>query len=66
MAMYINNLLCVACDKCVETCPSKAITEDDTFYSVNTTFCTECGQCKEVCNNGAIEASYTLGRTAVV
>jgi ferredoxin len=54
MAFYINNLLCNACDKCVEECPEKAITEDVTYYSIDSDLCTGCGTCKQICKNGAI------------
>lgn len=65
MALCINNLLCVACDKCVEECPVKAITEYDTFYSINADLCTGCGLCKQICVNSAIEGSYTASSTMV-
>jgi ferredoxin len=33
---------CIACDACVEACPSGAITCDDPIYIVTPALCTEC------------------------
>lgn len=65
MALYVNNLLCNACDKCVKSCPVKAITDYDTYYSIDANLCTGCGTCQQVCPNKAIEGSYTMCNSAV-
>jgi ferredoxin len=65
MALYLNNLLCNACDKCVEQCPGKAITEYDTYYSIDVNHCTGCGTCQQVCKNGAIEGSNTICNSVI-
>jgi ferredoxin len=65
MALYLNNLLCNACDKCVEKCPRKAITESDTYYKIDADHCRECGSCQQVCKNGAIERSYAFCHSTI-
>lgn len=44
---------CLACGTCLESCPSEAIIEGDT-YKINTDKCENCGTCIEACPTGAI------------
>lgn len=53
----MDPLLCIACWKCVETCPKKVIGKTDYFlhkYVVfkNADVCTGCGRCIKTCPNG--------------
>ena len=41
MALMINNE-CIACDACLDECPTQAIEEGDPIYFIDADRCTEC------------------------
>ncbi len=48
-------IVCTQCGKCAETCPEKAITQNDNgAYIVNKETCTNCAQCVEACPVGVV------------
>jgi heterodisulfide reductase subunit A len=56
----VNKDLCVGCSKCVDICPYKAITLDETEDVVNITDvkCKGCGSCAATCPVGAMELRH--------
>jgi len=46
---------CIACGKCVKTCPVGAIELKDNVAIIDYTKCTNCGQCVAACPTKAIE-----------
>ena len=44
---------CTTCGVCADSCPTSAIVEGDTKYSI-TDACTECLACIDTCPTGAI------------
>jgi ferredoxin len=50
-----NKSLCVRCEKCMYSCPSKAIFFKDSTRYVNYEKCEGCLRCVEACEHGAIE-----------
>jgi pyruvate formate lyase activating enzyme len=52
--LYRHNL-CVACGRCVETCPNGALLLTDSGVERDFSLCTGCGTCAEVCPSGAME-----------
>ncbi|MGE5395991.1 MAG: glycyl-radical enzyme activating protein [Chitinophagales bacterium] len=44
---------CIACDTCLETCPSEALSRDNPFY-VNRSKCNLCFDCADACPTGAL------------
>jgi len=44
---------CLACGTCMESCPSEAIIEGDT-YKIDPDKCENCGTCIDSCPTGAI------------
>ena len=58
----VNKKRCIACEMCVITCPSKAISIINNCASINYDLCTLCGKCISACPTGAIskkEAAQT-------
>jgi len=51
----IDPEICIRCNTCEETCPSRAITHDDRNYAVDVDKCTHCGECIQPCPTGAID-----------
>ena len=51
---YVINDDCVACGTCIGECPSGAISEGDTQYTIDPDVCVDCGTCADVCPSGAI------------
>jgi len=49
----IDNALCLACGKCVDSCPFNAILMTDRPI-IDTSICKGCGQCVAACPVGAI------------
>jgi len=41
MALYINDE-CIACDACIDECPTSAIEQGDPIYFIDPDSCTEC------------------------
>jgi ferredoxin len=48
----------VGCHRCLDLCPTSAITPDGDYVSIDEKICAGCGQCAAVCPTGA--ASYAL------
>ena len=48
----------VGCHRCLDLCPTSAITPDGDHVAINAEICAGCGQCAAACPTGA--ASYTL------
>ena len=54
-APIIKAYFCVNCGKCVEICPSGALTEDENkIVELNPDKCNGCGKCVEICPFDAI------------
>ncbi|MCK4687745.1 MAG: 4Fe-4S binding protein [Candidatus Lokiarchaeota archaeon] len=51
----INSNLCVRCERCMYSCPQKAIFFNDSMRYVNYDKCKGCLKCVNVCEHGAIE-----------
>ncbi|GAH76471.1 unnamed protein product, partial [marine sediment metagenome] len=49
----IDEETCIACEKCIERCPVKAITMEDVAI-VDRDLCLGCGLCASVCSENAI------------
>ena len=45
---------CTACGACMESCPSEAIKEGPTKYTIDPDLCIDCGACVDECPVGAI------------
>ena len=59
----INFTLCVRCERCIYSCPQKAIFFKDSMRFVDYDKCKECLKCVNVCEHGAIEViSIEQGR----
>ena len=52
--MKIDKERCIKCGKCMEVCPSVAITRQEKEYSITKGDCMVCRSCAEVCPAGAI------------
>jgi pyruvate formate lyase activating enzyme len=53
IAVYPNK--CSGCHRCVDVCPSRAITLCNDRLSVNRSLCNDCGKCADVCYSEAIK-----------
>jgi len=51
----INSNLCVRCERCMYSCPQKAIFFKDSMRYVDYDKCKGCLKCVDVCEHGAIE-----------
>ena len=51
----INPNLCVLCERCMYSCPNKAIFFKNSRRYVNYELCKGCLKCVDVCEHGAIE-----------
>jgi uncharacterized Fe-S center protein len=50
---------CVACGKCIQHCPQKAISYNDNHKAcIDYAKCIGCGQCVATCHYGAAVANY--------
>jgi benzoyl-CoA 2,3-dioxygenase component A len=52
----IDPEICIRCNTCEETCPTKAITHDRRNYVVKFELCNACGDCLPPCPTGAIDS----------
>lgn len=53
-AMWVDAARCTGCGRCVEVCPTGAITITAGKASIAEDLCTGCGACADVCPEGAI------------
>jgi len=53
---YIINDNCISCGVCVDECPTKCISQEDSKYVINGPECIDCGACANVCPVDACEA----------
>ena len=53
--IYINPNLCVLCQRCMYSCPKKAIFFRNSLRYVHYDKCQGCLKCVDVCEHGAIE-----------
>ena len=51
----IDPEICIRCNTCEETCPSKAVSHDSRNYVVDATLCNYCNDCISPCPTGAID-----------
>jgi len=54
---FVNPRLCIACSRCIETCPYEALTADEEtgITQVIPLLCQGCGVCTVACPSGAIQ-----------
>jgi benzoyl-CoA 2,3-dioxygenase component A len=52
----IDPEICIRCNTCEETCPTRAITHDRRNYVVKFELCNDCGDCLPPCPTGAIDS----------
>ena len=58
ISIWHSRNTCIACGRCVEACPERALTPDFSVMNhieINRSRCTLSGKCVEVCPTGAIE-----------
>jgi ferredoxin len=48
---------CVSCGTCAGECPSDAISEGKTQYTIDAEKCVDCGTCESACPVSAIAAA---------
>ncbi|MEO1720187.1 MAG: 4Fe-4S binding protein, partial [Pseudomonadota bacterium] len=48
----------VGCSKCLNVCPTGAITPDGDHVAIDAAICGGCGSCSAVCPTGAVEYAY--------
>ena len=53
---YVISDACTKCGACASVCPSEAIEEGDTQYTIDPEKCVDCGACEATCPVGAISA----------
>ena len=66
ISIWYNRSLCIACGKCVQSCPNNAlelITEAESHIEINREICSLTGDCVEICPTGAMQ--FTGSMTAV-
>jgi benzoyl-CoA 2,3-dioxygenase component A len=51
----IDPEICIRCNTCEETCPTKAVTHDTRNYVVDASLCNFCNDCISPCPTGAID-----------
>ena len=59
----IDPEICIRCNTCEATCPTKAITHDSTNYVVDAALCNHCMACVPPCPTGSIDHWHTVPRT---
>jgi formate dehydrogenase beta subunit len=67
---YVDDTLCIACGKCEDSCPYRAIrtifdVRGNAFARVEETSCRGCGACASVCPTGAIAMGF-MGDDAIL
>jgi len=53
---YVISDACTKCGACASVCPSEAIEEGDTQYTIDPEKCVDCGLCVDECPVEAISA----------
>src|SRR5262249_40284361 len=51
----IDPEICIRCNTCEETCPTKAVSHDTRNYVVDASLCNFCNDCISPCPTGAID-----------
>lgn len=46
---------CIGCGECVQVCPQKAHSMQETIHTFNPSLCIGCGQCEDVCLGNALK-----------
>jgi len=46
---------CIKCYKCIEVCPTEALSKSRNGVTINREKCDGCGKCAEICYSGALE-----------
>jgi len=46
---------CIKCHKCIEVCPTEALSTSQNGIMINREKCDGCGKCAEICYSGALE-----------
>jgi benzoyl-CoA 2,3-dioxygenase component A len=59
----IDPEICIRCNTCEETCPTKAVTHDARNYVVDFNVCNGCGACIAPCPTGAIDHWRHVAKT---
>jgi len=59
----IDPEICIRCNTCEETCPTKAISHDARNYVVDPAICKGCNDCIAPCPTGAIDSWRQVDRT---
>lgn len=54
---------CIRCDRCIPTCPTKAIQMTDDTLRIDRSLCNNCGMCSKTCHS---EALVLLGKAMTV
>ena len=51
----LNATECILCAKCIDECPTEAISQGDATYVIDEDKCIDCGACAGACPVGACE-----------
>ena len=63
--IYVDVERCTGCEKCLEGCPTGAISMQKGVASIDEVLCNECGVCFESCPQGAILSVEVVEPAAV-